>query len=450
VTTASSARRRRLIALAAVLTLLIILLGALVVAPYWNARRLAAASTKYLQQQCAEDVNIFACSILTRKSIGARRTEQAWEPLEIAWRKVESGAAAVTPQRKAELAGSIALAYMLSGRTEEAPRFFTRASDLDAGNVNARLAAAFWLSAEERYSDAMRELELITKLDPKDDLAWFLMAHVYNENNLVQKGREAAQRAVSLNPGFPSYWQELGDSYAYEGVYPDALKHYREALRLDPESTTAKADVARVSALVATRPDEYADALNRVTEVIKNDPLDAPSGYALLGELHMKFGKYALARDALKQAIKSDETIPEPYYRLSQALRLSGDVPGAEKVLARYNEMNRHFHRIQTLRKKLGETPRDPQLHLDLAREWEYYKAWTQAVSHYQEVLRLQPANLVAAKRLGQLEQLRQEGKLTTPYNWVLVKILRSTRENPLKHRMGSGPAGSSMAGGQG
>jgi Tfp pilus assembly protein PilF len=59
---------------------------------------------------------------------------------------------------------------------------------------------------------------------------------------LAQKGlwKEAEfrwEKAVELDPTYPSAWNNLGIAYEQQGKFPDALKAYEKARELDPKNT---------------------------------------------------------------------------------------------------------------------------------------------------------------------------------------------------------------------
>lgn len=58
---------------------------------------------------------------------------------------------------------------------------------------------------------------------------------------LAQKGlwKEAEfrwEKAVELDPTYPSAWNNLGIAYEQQGKFPDALKAYEKARELDPKN----------------------------------------------------------------------------------------------------------------------------------------------------------------------------------------------------------------------
>ena len=430
----------RLLAMSLIFGLALLLYWLLVGRFAWRDYRFEHAGLNQLAGFCAHGDDVNACSVLSRRAIQERHTEMAIPALQTCWERVRSGRVPATTTQKAEIIGDLALADMLSGRHEEAPPLFSTATQLDYGCVPAHIAAALWLIGQNQDAHALHELEVATTLEPKNELAWLLTAHIYDQNNRLKEGREAIQKAIALNPKNPTCWQESGDNYGYADRLDESLKAYQEELKRDPNSLVAQADVARALALTAKTREEYQEATRRVQAVLAQKPTNSGEGYSELGEIQLKFGDYAQARTSYENALKDDDTIPELHYKLARARRLSGDLKGSSEAMHRYKEMYGHYQKARTLQKSLGEKPNDASLHLALAKEWEYYSAWNLAAREYQTVLTLQPGQPEATRRISDLKKRVDEGRTVTPHNWVLERLLRVSTS-------GAGPPAASPSG---
>lgn len=394
----------------------------------WRDYHYAHASLSDMAATCSKGEDLHSCAVLMRRAIEARHTEVAVPALQACWDRIRAGSLSATTIEKADIIGNLSLAAMLSGRQDEAPSLFDPAMKLDYGCVPAHIAYSLWLTGRSEDARAMHELQIATTLEPRNDLAWFLTAHILDQNNRLPEGLDAIQKALAINPSNPSCWQELGDNYGYSDRQVESLKAYQEELKRDPNSLSAQADVARALSLTAKTKEQYKEAVRRVQAVIDRKPNNLGEGYMELGELHLTFGDYRAARNALEIALKDDATIPELHYKLARARRLSGDIKGSDEAMHRYKEMYRHYQNTRTLQKSLGEKPNDVGLHLSLAKEWEYYQSWNQAGMEYQSVLRLIPAHPEATRRIAELKKMIEEGRAITPHSWVLERLLRASR----------------------
>jgi len=422
---------------------LVVLAGVYVVSiglPRWRAYRYARMSPDQLAPICASG-DVAACDALSRTAIALKRPEKAIEPLVDCWRGVVTGRLSLPPAQRARIAGNLGLMLMLALRIDEAPPYFQEALRQDMKCVPAHVALALWLQSKRFEDGAMDELRAATQLDPRNDMAWFLMAHLFNENNMLDQAREMAQKAIAINPKVASYWQELGDSYGYANRHAESLPAYQEELKLDSDLPVARADVARALALSARTPAQYREAVQRVEDALKTNIVYPAGGYTLLGELHLKFGHYPEARKALEASLKYDPTVPQVYYSLSRACRLAGDKRGETKAMRQYQEMERHYRETQRVQKKVSEMPKDPDLRLALARAWLYYKAWPDARREYQEALRLRPGDAEATGKLKELNQMAARGQDRVPYNWVLELLRKAGKRQPSPGAAAGSPA---------
>src|SRR5579884_497708 len=409
-------------------------------APRWRARRLAQMNTADLTRACSQH-DLAACTLLGNRLIRARQAERAVAPLKECLNAIQAGSVHASTAEKAQVLGVLGLALALSNQVPESASYFRPAIYQDFNCAPAHLAFAFWLNSNNAYAIALKELDTTLTLDPDNDLAWFLRAHIYNNNKEPEKARDAAQKAIALNPSFPNSWQELGDAFGYSGRYEECLPYYQQELKLDPDSPTAQADVARALALAAKDEAQYQEAVQRITDVLNRNIVEAGPGYTLLGQLHLRFGRYKEARAALEKSLKLDDTVPEVYYSLSQALRLTGDIKGAEKATAQYKEMELNFREARTLQKQLSEHPDDPDLHLALAKKWEHYKSWSNALREYQATLTLRPQDRVARARAAALARYSSQIREPVAKNFAMARLLNANAAIILSPNQGRAPA---------
>jgi tetratricopeptide (TPR) repeat protein len=68
----------------------------------------------------------------------------------------------------------------------------------------------------------------------------------YVRDNNVDKGIQQLQKAVALQPGYVTAWNNLGDAYERRKEIRSALRAFEEALLFDPNNKVAR---ERVEAL---------------------------------------------------------------------------------------------------------------------------------------------------------------------------------------------------------
>ncbi len=406
--------------------------------PRWHAYVIGHADMARLHGMCADTTDVAACTALGQRLIAARAPQDAVDPLSAAVNHLELHPADVSPKERAALVGTLAESLMLAGRGREANTYFTQAIKLDDECIPAHLAFAYWLEGLHNNALAKNELKIVTTLDPRNDMGWFLFAHIYNGENVLDKARDCANKAIAINPKMPNYWQELGDTYGYAGHFRESFPAYREELRLDPTSIAAQADMARALALGANTPDEYTEALRRMTTVMRLKDLEAGPAYYLIGTLHMKFGHYQEARAALEKCVRYDATLPENFYNLGLARKLCGDRKGAAAALAHFNLMEKHFRHTQTIQKQLSERPNEPDLHVEVAREWEWYHNWPDALREYQKAAKLKPQDAQIAAKIREISP-RVVNQPAQPVNPAVARLMNVNHAIVLRETQGAG-----------
>jgi tetratricopeptide (TPR) repeat protein len=120
------------------------------------------------------------------------------------------------------------------------------------------------------------------------------------------KARDAAKRALEIDPGYAQAHAHLGwDAMIFGGDYGSAAEHFRIARRLAPNNPAALGNSATLLAVIG-RPD---DAIDLVRRVISLDPIDSV--------IYTNLGAFQMAANRLEEADAS----------ISKALELSpGDI----------------------------------------------------------------------------------------------------------------------------
>jgi tetratricopeptide (TPR) repeat protein len=158
------------------------------------------------------------------------------------------------------------------------------------------------------------------------------------------------EEALRLNPDYPIAHYNLANALAgIPGRLPDAIRHYEEALRLKPDYAEAHVNLAIA---LARSPGRLPEAIRHYEEALRINP-DSPEAHNNLAN--------ALARTSGRT--------PEAIRHYEEALRLNPDYANA------------HFNLAIVLKEDPGRMP--------------------EAVSHFEEALRLKPDYAEAHNNLG-------------------------------------------------
>jgi tetratricopeptide (TPR) repeat protein/uncharacterized caspase-like protein len=106
-------------------------------------------------------------------------------------------------------------AYVYLGRVEDALyeddkaiAAFKKAIEIEIDYMDARTSYAAVLLDTGDLDEAVRQLDVVTRRNPDDATAWYLMSQAYARKSSFEQGRDAAQKAVKLAPanGEAHFW----------------------------------------------------------------------------------------------------------------------------------------------------------------------------------------------------------------------------------------------------
>jgi len=85
-----------------------------------------------------------------------------------------------------------------------------------------------------RYRDALRSLDLAIALNPRFADAYSSRAVIFISLGMYEAAADSARRAVELDPGNGTYWNNLGTALMYLKLWKEAEAPMRRALELTP------------------------------------------------------------------------------------------------------------------------------------------------------------------------------------------------------------------------
>jgi hypothetical protein len=88
-----------------------------------------------------------------------------------------------------------------------------------------------------RMKEALEELHMAVKIDPKNASYQAALASVYNTTGDYEKAIEVLTKAIKKNPKNHDLYYNLGLSYYYQKRYEDALVELKKGIKLAPQDT---------------------------------------------------------------------------------------------------------------------------------------------------------------------------------------------------------------------
>lgn len=89
-----------------------------------------------------------------------------------------------------------------------------------------------------RIKEALEELDMAVKIDPKNASYQAALASIYNSKGAYEKAIEILQKAIKKNPKSHDLYYNLALSYYYQKRYEDALVELKKGIKLAPEDTS--------------------------------------------------------------------------------------------------------------------------------------------------------------------------------------------------------------------
>ncbi|MGB7296019.1 MAG: protein kinase [Candidatus Aminicenantales bacterium] len=165
----------------------------------------------------------------------------------------------------------------------------------------ARLDLATRLNATGRYEEAITELDVLLKLDPKFGPALNLIAYAYGNQKKYDQAIKYFQEYASVSPGDANPHDSMGELYFYMGQFDDSIEKFKEAIRIRPDFGSD----SRISYICALRED-YSGALKWIDQFIAAAPSNGLKAWGsqlkavydhLLGKTEAAFADLAKAKE---------------------------------------------------------------------------------------------------------------------------------------------------------
>jgi len=249
---------------------------------------------------------------------------------------------------------NIGLAALKLGDNEEAARAFRVAVSKDPNDVQARAMLAISLYSSHNYPEAAKAFEEVgdgVYRDPRMTYAWaYSLAKINDPKKTVEVlGKLTAQ------PLPKEMWMTAGDLYTQVDDQEDALRCFRKAIELDPNTERAH-HFAGVALIRLGRPSEAIPELEAELKLSPNDPdTQYNLAYALL-----ETSQKDQAMVILQKLTAEHPDHAQAQYQLGKELLNSGDKNGAVAHLeaAARLEPNVDYiaYQLQAAYRKAGRT----------------------------------------------------------------------------------------------
>ena len=195
---------------------------------------------------------------------------------------------------------------------------------MNSENNEQKLERALRLHHESRLDDADALYREILRESPGHQTALHLAGLVAYQRGRHREAVNLIEMALAGGANAPPIHNNCGAAYRALGEFNMAMRHFAQALALNPEFADAHLNYALVSLdLGLTR--QAAVHFEFALEL----GVDSPKAYSNLGQIYLNEDKPALAADKFRGALRLQPDNAESHYQLGQALLVQGDTSAA-------------------------------------------------------------------------------------------------------------------------
>ena len=370
--------------------------------------------------------------------------------------------------RFGEARAKLAEAYLGAGDSQSGLRETIRAADLMPDNMEAQMRAGILLLIARQFPDARARATKVLAKEPRNPRALVLLGNALAGLKDLDSAVELVEQAIDEDPQLTLSYANLGALQAAKGDQEAAEAALRRAVEIAPDSESAHTALANFL-WSAGRPDEAARELEASFQIAPRSPLvnQALAGlrisqnrvpevepylktYAavsgtidsrlLLADYYLRTDKASMATPILTEIAKEPQGFIPATVRLARIDFSGGRRPEAygrlEAILKRQptNEVGLESKARFLLAEQKGQealgvalslvegNPKSIRGHYVRGLALEATGASDQAISAFQEVLRLAPSSPPAQQKLATLHLARGNFKEALSFSQQFAK----------------------------
>lgn len=211
------------------------------------------------------------------------------------------------------------------------------------------------------------------------------------------------KHTLAVTKNNPIIHNNIGMAFLKQKKLPDAVKHFQQAIRINPKFAEGHYNMARVMQYE----DKLDEAVNYYKQTLKIKP-DYASAHNNLGTVLQLQGKLNEAIEQYQQVVMIKPNYAEAYYNLAMALQLQGKLDDAVKYY----------------QKTIQLKPKHPKALNNLGMAYQSKDNFNKAAQYYQKALKIAPDLDKANYNIGEL--LRLNGNFNRAIDFFTVALRSS------------------------
>jgi tetratricopeptide (TPR) repeat protein len=237
---------------------------------------------------------------------------------------------------------SVETLYLLAQVDSEQARpldaldLLVRAHKLASQNTDVIFLMARVSMTQNYFEDAIPLLESGLKIAPQRADLHAALGESYFMAGKTERAIEEFQKLIELDPSARSYGF-MGLSYRHLGRFDEALKYFKEGLKLAPHNTSCLFNIGYIE----ERQGNYARAEELFQQALGSNP-DFPEALLELANLRSRDKKFAEAADLLRRFVKVSRDPADGYYKLAMAERNLHQPAAAQRDLNVFQTLSKN------------------------------------------------------------------------------------------------------------
>ena len=322
----------------------------------------------------------------------------------------------------------LAKMYLKLGNMSYATEILTKAKAFQPNDVRVNRWLAELYAQQGRRDEAVTTYTHLIEIDPENAREYYAeMARAHLHVTDFESAAYAAKQAVAHSPRNPEGYQMLAEIAKQTGNYETAIDNLRQAIRLRPEATDTRAELAVLYSLAGN----FRQAVEQYWRCweLSDNVGDKLRFVKSLSEAYYDLGRGSEFEEKLKHKSKAKPADMGPILALAEVYRMAGDLPSARFQLTQALDRERDNPELLgqlvkvsldlgdmqdalSYQQRLVKAKPDPihqqrlgELLFDAGREQEAIQAWTKLLHAKNQTLEAEVKLATLLIRHGMLEE---------------------------------------------
>ncbi len=171
----------------------------------------------------------------------------------------------------------------------------------------------------KKPESAVFVLQELLAQNPNNYIGYYYLGRVYSEMDQMKEALRAYEQSVEVNSTFSPGVKAMALIYEYEGNLAQAIKSFREALRMEPDNI----DVRNHLGQLLLESQKYDAALKEFEAVLEQDPHET-NALLRTGLIYFRSGSYENAHESFSRLLERLPTFDQVRYYLAIVLEKLG------------------------------------------------------------------------------------------------------------------------------